>query len=189
MFIISGCNGSGKTTATYSLLPEMLECHEFVNSDEFAKSISPFDPSEASIGASRQMLLKINYLMSLNLDFGIETTLATRSLLGVISEAKARGYHVTLLYLWLASPELAMERVRMRVSAGGHNITEETLRRRYVTGLRYFFSTYKDACDRWVLADNTQPPFYVIAEGTASKEVIRHRNTYNKILESLNDTE
>ncbi len=189
MFIISGCNGSGKTTATYSLLPEMLECHEFVNSDEFAKSISPFDPSEASIGASRRMLLKINYLMSLNLDFGIETTLATRSLLGVIRDAKARGYRVTLLYLWLDSPEKAMERVRKRVSAGGHNITEETLRRRYAIGLRYFFQTYRDACDRWVLADNTQPPFCVIAEGAGEKMTIRHRNKYDKILESLNDTE
>ena len=63
LFIISGCNGSGKTTASYTLLPDLLGCREFVNSDEFAKSLSPFDPSAASITASRYMLMKINYLL------------------------------------------------------------------------------------------------------------------------------
>ena len=64
LYILSGCNGAGKTTASYTLLPEMLECREFVNSDEFAKSLSPFDPSAASVSASRYMLLKIRYLLS-----------------------------------------------------------------------------------------------------------------------------
>ena len=81
MYVISGCNGSGKTTASYALLPEMLGCTEYVNSDEFAKSLSPFDPSAASVSASRYMLMKIHYLMGKLSDFGVETTLATRSLL------------------------------------------------------------------------------------------------------------
>ena len=91
LFIISGCNGSGKTTASYSLLPEMLECNEFVNSDEFAKSLSPFDPSSASVSASRYMLMKINYLLEQKADFSIETTLATRSFMGIIRDAHERG--------------------------------------------------------------------------------------------------
>ena len=87
LYIISGCNGSGKTTASYSVLPEMLGCSEFVNSDEFAKSFSPFDPSAASISAGRFMLLKIRYLLKRKVDFCIETTLATRSLMRTIEEA------------------------------------------------------------------------------------------------------
>ena len=141
LYILSGCNGSGKTTASYTLLPEMLECREFVNSDEFAKSLSPFDPSSASVSASRYMLLKIRYLLSRKADFSIETTLATRSLLNIIREAKALGYTVTLLYFWINSPELAIKRVQARVRAGGHNIPEDTIRRRYVMGLKYFFET------------------------------------------------
>lgn len=108
LFIISGCNGSGKTTASYTLLPEILDCREFVNSDEFAKSLSPFDPSAASITASRYMVMKIKYLLERYDDFSIETTLATRSLVGIIQRAKERGYSVTLLYFWLNSPELAI---------------------------------------------------------------------------------
>lgn len=170
LYIISGCNGSGKTTASYTLLPDMLECREFVNSDEFAKSLSPFDPSAASITASRYMLMKINYLLSKQADFSIETTLATRSLLGIIQKAKDLGYETTILYFWLNSPELAIERVKDRVASGGHNIPENVIRRRYVMGIQYFFNTYSPICDRWVLADNSQTPFVVVAEG--SKQLI-----------------
>ena len=139
LYIISGCNGAGKTTASYTLLPEMLECSQFVNSDEFAKGLAPFSPEKASIQASRLMLLKIRYLFRKKEDFGIETTLATRTLLKTISQAQDEGYTVTLMYFWLNSPDLAVARVKARVEAGGHNIPEETVRRRYGMGLKYFF--------------------------------------------------
>ena len=119
LYIISGCNGSGKTTASYTLLPDLLGYSEFVNSDEFAKSLSPFDPSAVSITASRYMLMKINYLLGRLEDFSIETTLATRSLVKIIDEAHSLGYEVTILYFWLNSPELAIQRVKDRVAAGG----------------------------------------------------------------------
>ena len=182
LYIISGCNGAGKTTASYSLLPEMLECSEFVNSDEFAKSLSPFDPSQASIQASRYMLLKIRYLLKRQQDFAVETTLATRTLLKIVTTAQAAGYTVTLLYFWLRTPELAVERVRARVEAGGHNIPEETIRRRYQVGIDYFFHHYAPICERWILADNSQIPFRVIAEGSKNDIVnIRDEETYVKI--------
>ena len=103
LFIISGCNGAGKTTASYALLPEMLECSQYVNSDEFAKGLSPFDPGSVAVQASRLMLLRIRYLLRRKEDFCIETTLATRSLLKMVSDAQAQGYTVTLLYFWLNS--------------------------------------------------------------------------------------
>lgn len=181
LYILSGCNGSGKTTASYTLLPELLECSEFVNSDEFAKSLSPFDPSQASVSASRYMLMKIRYLLGRRADFSIETTLATRSLVGIINEAKELGYSVTLLYFWLSSPEEAIKRVAARVAAGGHNIPEDVVRRRYVMGLRYFFETYRPLCDHWVLADNSRSPFVVVAEGDKESINIKNEKTFKKI--------
>ena len=159
----------------------MLECREFVNSDEFAKSLSPFDPSSASVSASRYMLLKIRYLLSKRSDFSIETTLATRSLMNIIKEAKSLGYTVTLIYFWLNSPELAIKRVQARVQAGGHNIPEDTIRRRYIMGLRYFFETYAPVSDRWVLADNSKPPFTVVAEGSRQLMYIKDNEKYQNI--------
>ena len=182
LYIISGCNGAGKTTASYSLLPEMLDCSEFVNSDEFAKGLSPFDPSKASIQASRFMIMKIRYLLKRQQDFAIETTLATRTLLKTAKQAQSAGYTVTLLYFWLNSPDMAVERVRARVEAGGHNIPEETIRRRYSRGIYYFFNLYAPISERWILADNSQIPFRVIAEGSKDEIVnIKDHETYAKV--------
>ena len=182
LYIISGCNGAGKTTASYTMLPEMLECSEFVNSDEFAKGLSPFNPEKASIQASRYMIMKIRYLLKRQMDFGIETTLATRTLLKTIKMAQDAGYTVTLLYFWLNSPELAVERVAARVETGGHDIPEDTIRRRYRVGIDYFFHDYAPICERWILADNSQIPFRVIAEGSGKDIInIKDEATYEKI--------
>ena len=184
LYIISGCNGAGKTTASYTMLPEMLECSEFVNSDEFAKGLSPFKPEKASIQASRYMITKIRYLLKKQKDFAVETTLATRTLLKTVRMAQNAGYTVTLMYFWLNSPELAIERVRARVEAGGHDIPEETVRRRYQVGIDYFFHYYSPICERWILADNSQIPFRVIAEGSKSEILtIKDEETFKKIRE------
>ena len=110
--------------------------------------------------------------------------MATRTLLKIVKTAQAAGYTVTLLYFWLNSPELAIQRVKARVEAGGHNIPEETIRRRYNVGIDYFFHDYAPICERWILADNSQIPFRVIAEGSKTDIVnIRDEETYRKIRE------
>lgn len=181
LYIVSGCNGVGKTTASYSLLPEMLECSQYVNSDEFAKSFSPSHPEAAQIKASRFMVMKIKYLLDRREDFGIETTLATRSLLKTIKEAQKIGYHVTVLYLWLDDPKTAIERVKARVGAGGHFIPESTIIRRYHVGLHYFFRDYMMMCDRWILADNSKIPFTVVGEGNRMTVNIKDVDKYSAI--------
>src|SRR5574344_1022593 len=127
LFIISGCNGSGKTTASYTILPEMLNCNEFVNADEIAKGISPFLPESAAIQAGRIMLQRVKELLAEGKDFAMETTLATRTHLNIIREAQSRGYTVTLLYFWLNMPSLAIERVKLRVASGGHDVSEDKI--------------------------------------------------------------
>ncbi len=184
LYIISGCNGSGKTTASYVLLPELLDCREFVNSDEFAKHISPFAPEGAAITASRMMLRKVKYLFERREDFCIETTLATRALLKMVRSAQQQGYYVTVLYFWLSSPGLAVERVANRVKAGGHDIPEETIRRRYRVGLNYLFHYYIPECDKWYIADNSEPPFTIIAEGGKKGLAVRDMKKF-RIIQNL----
>lgn len=162
------------------MLPEMLECRQYVNSDEFAKSLSPYNPSMASVRASRYMVMKINYLMERGETFGVETTLATRSLLKIVEKAQEKGYKVTILYLWLSSPQMAIERVKRRVASGGHPIPEDVIKRRYYMGLNYLFNYYIPVCDHWILADNTQAPFKVIAQGNKGKDpIIRDQKKFN----------
>ena len=180
-YIISGPNGSGKTTASYGVLPELLDCVEFVNSDEFAKHLAPFAPESAYITASRLMLRKVQYLFNRREDFCIETTLATRALIKMVRSAQAQGYYVTVLYFWLNSPDIAIERVAKRVATGGHDIPEDTIRRRYNMGLNYLFHSYMPLCDKWILADNSNPPYDVIAEGSKKGLVIRDMERYETV--------
>ena len=114
LYVIAGCNGAGKTTASYAVLPEMLECKEFVNADEIAKGLSPFNPGSVAIEAGRLMLRRIHELIDHGVDFAFETTLATRSYASLIRTAQSKGYYVSLVYFWLNSPELAVGRVQMR---------------------------------------------------------------------------
>ncbi len=184
MYIISGCNGSGKTTASYTLLPELLDCSEFVNSDEFAKSLAPFHPETAYITASRYMLKKLRYLFTRREDFCIETTLATRSLLKTVKMAQDQGYFVTVVYLWLNNPEIAVRRVAARVDAGGHDVPPDVIRRRYYTGLEYFFELYSPVCDKWMLVDNSDNDFRIVVEGTRKGMTVRDLALYQQIKET-----
>lgn len=131
LYIIAGCNGAGKTTASFNVLPHILNCMEFVNADEIAKELSPFCPESLAIQAGKLMLERIGTLLSDNVSFAIETTLATRSYKNLVVRAQEKGYNISLLFFWLESPEMAYKRVQKRVSEGGHDIPVETIFRRY----------------------------------------------------------
>ena len=105
LYIISGCNGAGKTTASFTILPEILDCKEFVNADEIAKGLSPFQPEKVSFEAGRIMLNRINELLETNENFAFETTLATKSYKSKIEVAKIKNYNVVLTFFWLQSSE------------------------------------------------------------------------------------
>lgn len=174
LYIISGCNGAGKTTASFTILPEILDCREFVNADEIARGLSPFQPETVSFQAGRIMIERINELLKTGVDFAFETTLTTLSYLNTIKEAKLKDYSVTLLYFWLDDVNLAIERVKTRASEGGHNIPEETIRRRYFKGIDNL-KKFIPICDYWMVINNSSRPFTFIAEGQATTEIIIHK--------------
>ncbi|MBO5443782.1 MAG: zeta toxin family protein [Muribaculaceae bacterium] len=156
LYIIAGCNGAGKTTASMTVLPEVLDCREFVNADEIAKGLSPFNPEEVAIEAGRLMLKRIDYLIEKKSTFAIETTLATKSYRNLVKRAKQSGYKVILLFFWLPSPEMAELRVAQRVASGGHNIPVDVINRRYWAGLQNLFEIFVPIVDLWSLYDNTK---------------------------------
>jgi predicted ABC-type ATPase len=170
LFIIAGCNGAGKTTASFTMLPELLQVKEFVNADEIARGLSPFQPEKVSIEAGKIMLRRLQELLLRKADFAFETTLSSRSFVGLIKQAKEIGYTVNLFYYWLDTPELAIERVRIRVAEGGHDIPQDTITRRYTGGLKNFVNLYKDKVDYWILIDNSNSSPEIVAEGRTKEE-------------------
>jgi predicted ABC-type ATPase len=180
LYIISGCNGAGKTTASFTVLPEMLNCREFVNADEIARGISPFKPASVSIQAGKIMLNRIDELLNQKVDFAIETTLTTKSYLNTITKAKLLGYQVTLLFFWLNDVELAIERVKTRVLEGGHDIPEDVIRRRYIKGVQNL-EQFTNVADYWLIINSSNGDLQFIAEGNLKNEItIFEQNTWSK---------
>ena len=171
-YILAGPNGAGKTTAAYTLLPEVLDVRNFVNADEIARGLSPFDVDAVAFEAGRIMLQRIDYLLNNGADFAIETTLSTRSYVQTIRRAKALGYTVTLVFVYLSSPELAVNRVAKRVAAGGHNIPEAVIRRRYGRALHNLLTLYIPVCDYFIVLNNGEEAVIEVAAGGLGEETV-----------------
>ena len=176
LYIIAGCNGAGKTTASFTILPEMLNCKEFVNADSIAAGLSPFNPESVAIEAGRLMLLRIHELMKLGVDFAFETTLATRSYVSLVKAAQQAGYKITLLFIWLDSPITAIQRVADRVAEGGHNIPDNVIERRYYRGIFNLINLYIPICNRWLVVNNKDVIPELVAKGALNEENMIENN-------------
>ena len=164
LYIIAGCNGAGKTTASFTILPEILDCKEFVNADEIAKGLSPFQPDKVSFESGRIMLNRIDELLSVGENFAFETTLSTRTYRDKVLEAKSKGYFISILFFWLRDVELAKERVKTRVKEGGHSIAEDVIERRYERGIINLFELFLPIVDAVMIFDNSEGQSILIAE-------------------------
>lgn len=183
MYIISGPNGAGKTTASLQILKDWLKCEVYCNADEIAKGLNPLKPESASIQAGRILLSRVKAMMNEDVDFAVETTLATRIFASLIRDAQDMGYSVSLIYFWLNMPSLAVERVKLRVISGGHNIPEESIRRRYWQGMMNLFDIYIPAVDYWIIVDNSTREAEIVAEGgDAITTKIHNKTKLNQIL-------
>ncbi len=158
-----------------TVLPEVLECEEFVNADEIAKGLSPFHPEEVAIEAGKLMLKRIDTLLSQQRSFAIETTLATRTYKTLVDKAHQLGYNVTLLFFWLPSPEMAEMRVASRVASGGHNIPKDVIHRRYKLGLQNLFNIFVPIVDDWSLYDNSATLRPIVEGGKVANQKLLNR--------------
>ena len=168
VIIIAGPNGAGKTTFAEEFLPKEAACLTFVNADLIAAGLAPFEPERVAFRAGRMMLEEIFNHAQRGENFAFETTLSGRSYAKLIPSWQAEGYIVKLFFLGLATPELAIARVRQRVREGGHNIAELVIRRRFAAGLCNFENMYKPLVDEWALYDNSGSEPVLIEEGGIS---------------------
>ncbi len=178
IYIIAGCNGAGKTTASYTILPEILNCKEFVNADEIAKGLSPFQPEKVAFESGRIMLERIDVLLNSDESFAFETTLSTKTYKQRLLKAKDLGFTIKLLFFWLPSIEMAINRVAIRVSEGGHNIPNNVIARRYKRGIENLFKIYLPLCNDWAVFDNSDEIPQLIAEGIQSEAIIANNESW-----------
>ncbi len=185
IIIIAGPNGAGKSTLAPLLLRDKLKLTEYVNADTIALGLSAFAPENAAIEAGRVMLKRLHDLAAQRKSFAFETTLATRSYAKWLRALMEQGYDVHLIYLWLRSPEIAIARVQERVRAGGHDVPEATIRRRYKRGVENFFALYESLATSWSVYDHslTNTPHCLAMKEAQATPVIFEANLWRQFCE------
>jgi len=164
IYLIGGCNGAGKTTFAREFLPKEVKCLRFLNADEIARGLSPFAPGAAAVQAARILLREIRESLSRKETFALESTLSGRTYAAILKNAKKSGYQIQLHYLFLPNPNLAIARVKERVSKGGHHVPSADVRRRYHRSVKNFLSHYSRLSDRWALWNSETTPPLLMAE-------------------------
>ena len=183
LYIIAGPNGAGKTTFAREFLPNYADCKNFVNADFIAHGMSPFSPETAALRAGRTMLAEIRSLALSGVSFAFETTLSGRSYLPLLRRLKAQGYEIHMFFLWLKSVDLALSRVRERVSRGGHDVPEAVVRRRFDRSMGNFLLHYRQLADVWTLFDNSGQVPKVLALERDRRVRIINKGAYTALID------
>jgi predicted ABC-type ATPase len=173
LVVIGGPNGAGKTTAAPGLLPASFSIREFVNADEIARGISPFNPAGSAVLAGRLMLDRMRALAEAGESFAFETTCAGRGHTRFLKSCRTAGYRSMLIFLWLPSVRDALARVARRVSEGGHWIADEVARR-YAAGLYNMRRLYLPLVDSALIYDNSDRGRGLIAARETDGPLVIH---------------
>jgi predicted ABC-type ATPase len=184
-YVIAGPNGAGKTTFALRYLPEITGCRNFINADLIADGLSPLNPSRVQLEAGKLLLREIHAHVEKNEDFAFETTLSGRSYLRLLKELRSKGWKIILIYLWIPSAEFSRQRVRQRVEAGGHNIPDEAIDRRYSRTVSNFLNLFAPLCDEVLCYDNSNPRPIVVFEQKGQERSVIDNVRYETILRSL----
>jgi predicted ABC-type ATPase len=182
VYVIAGPNGSGKTTFAEEFLPDYVKCPNFVNADKIAAGIAPFTPQSVAIQAGKLVLRQVRDYMERGMDFGFETTLSGKSYQRLFVELKQNGYAIHLFFLWIWSPQAALERIKQRVSGGGHDVPERDVRRRFGRSICNLFDVYDKLVDSWMLFDNSHDVPLLIAKKAGGRVIITDKVLFNKIV-------
>ncbi len=181
VYIIAGPNGSGKSTFAEKFLPDYAECPNFINADLIAKGLSPFSPRTAALKAGKLVLAQFHEFAKKGVDFGFETTLSGKLYVKLFKKLREDDYQLHLFFLWLPSPQLAIERIKERVREGGHDVPIRDIRRRFYRSVANFFKLYQPFLNSWMILNNTGIRPALIARSASSKVVIFDKELFGEI--------
>jgi predicted ABC-type ATPase len=183
VIVIGGPNGAGKTTAANRLLPTTLELREFLNADEIARGLSPFDPEANAIPAGRTMIDRIDRLVEAGKSFAFETTCAGHRQAKLLRACRAADYRITFIFLWLPSAQTAIQRVAQRVTRGGHHIPDDVIVRRHAAGMYNMRHIFLPLADVASIYDNSGAYPLLIAEKRSGVPFVVRDATRWKLIE------
>ena len=182
--IIAGINGAGKSTlfnAGYLVFPKESVR---INSDELIqkKYNNQWRDINIQIAAGKQMVKLIRKCLSNKKSFNQETTLSGGNIIRTILKAKEQGYYISVHYVGLESPDLAVQRVRERMKKGGHGVAEDIIRSRFNKSLNNL-AEILPFCDAVNIYDNSKRIEGILA--VKSKELLYIRETIPSYLRNI----
>ena len=184
VYIIAGANGSGKTTFAKEFIKS--EKIEFLNADEIEKEFNPNDIEGGKIRAGRELFKRLKILVQSNVDFIIESTLSGKSLIKILNQIKKRGFKLIILYVFLDNTDIAIDRVKIRVKSGGHNVTNEDIQRRYIRSFKNFWNDYRILVDDWQIFYNGEDNIIQVAIGYKDEFIVIDESKFELFNRSLN---
>lgn len=152
--IFAGVNGAGKTSIYKTIYYEENKSEERINTDEMVERVGSWQDNNLQIKMAREAIRLINHYLNNGISFNQETTLSGKSIIKNIKNAKLNGFYVVMNYIGVENPEIAKERVKIRVSKGGHGIPEDAIERRYYESLQNLKEVF-NICDEINMYDNT----------------------------------
>jgi len=153
LILIAGPNGAGKTTFASEILTTDLKGMRFINADEIARGLSPFDPASVAFKAGRLLIRETAELIGSRTSFALESTISGHGHAATLEKARQAGFRILIHFLWLPSPRESIARVRLRVKKGGHFVPADDIRRRYPRLLRNLTEIYLPKADEWFFWD------------------------------------
>src|SRR6266436_4367238 len=181
LYIIAGPNGVGKTTFADEYLPDEIKQLEFINADLIARGLSPYDPEAVAIEAGKIALKRIRELIAQKVSFTWETTMSGKTAVTWLREARESGYILKTYFLWVRHADTTINRIHQRVTEGGHNIPEETSRRRFFKTIQNFFTIYRPLMHSWKLFQNELAGPRLLAVEKYSRLIVRDRTRFAEI--------
>ncbi|MCP4147044.1 MAG: AAA family ATPase [bacterium] len=181
VIIIAGANGSGKTT--FAKYYSEKYPFDFINADEIAKEISPDNLEHAKVEAGKRFFRTVDLLIKSGKSFLIESTLSGKYMTRLIPRLKSNGYSVKIIYIFLESPVVCIERIKERVLKGGHFVPTDDVIRRFTRSKRNFWNLYKQMSDEWIVIYNSEEKFLEVAIGTKEDYIINSEELLKKFLE------
>ena len=184
LYIIAGPNGSGKSTLAHQLLP--VKKLEFLNADEIALELNPKAIDKVKITAGKEYFRRLKILFDSEKSFIIETTLSGQTLEKTMQKAKKLNYEIILIYVFIDNPQICIERIKVRVKKGGHNIPDQDVIRRYKRSKENFYHLYKDMANEWAVYYNGKNNFVEVFKYENNRIEILQKTLYTEFKKDLN---
>lgn len=185
LIILAGSNGSGKTTFAKELLKEHKI--QFLNADEIALRFCKNEKNikQKRISAGRKFILAIEDVLKRKKSFAVESTLSGTYLLKIIKKAKKSAYRISIIYVFIDNPNIALERIKSRVKSGGHDVPKEDILRRFSRSTNNFWKLYMPVADDWTIFYNGIEKLVPIANGEKPKFKILDEGLFNLFNRSI----